>query len=115
MKRLAAEKPIVTIPVVVRERIPVPDPPVAVPDNIIGVLGIVRMAPQKLRDSRPCHCPLTAQSGCILFGDFISLTIAPSIFIFEILRQPSIQNRGLEYPRLFATSRFQPPAIVTAD
>jgi hypothetical protein len=45
MKRLATEHPIVVVPVVVQP-VPIPDPLVAVPVDVVDVVGVVGMTPK---------------------------------------------------------------------
>lgn len=55
MKRLAAENPVVAVPVVV-EPVPVRDPAVVVPVDVVDVLGVVRVP--LYANCHPYHCPL---------------------------------------------------------
>lgn len=69
MNKLAAQHPVVVVPVVV-EPVPVLDPAIAVPIDVVDVLGVVGVTP-KMCDSHLRHCPQNTQTGCTLFGDVI--------------------------------------------
>jgi hypothetical protein len=58
IKRLATKNTIITVPVVVVEPIPVLNPLVVVPVNVIGVLGIVGMTPQKICNTPSISLPI---------------------------------------------------------
>jgi len=75
---LAAEDAVVAVPVVV-EPVPVLDPAVSVPVDVVHVVGVAGMPPKICNlSSKPP--PLEYSRGCILFGDFISLTSCTKYF-----------------------------------
>ena len=97
MKRLATKKTIVAIPIVVVEPVPVLNPAVVVPVNVIGVLGIVGMTPQKLYNKPSISPPIEYSIGLYFIWRLYLSNILHQVFSFlGIAQRHSIQNRSLK-------------------
>ena len=97
MKRLATEKSIITVPVIVVEPIPILNPAVIVPVNVIDVLGIIGMTPQKLYNKPSISPPIEYSIELYFIWRLYLSSILHQVFSFlGIVQRHSIKNRSLE-------------------